>query len=182
MAWRRSGDKPLSEPIMVGLATHICVTWPQWVKHIDILIKLDRDVYRNMKLLNSNHHLSNIDIACMNLICVNTYNHMTTVYKASKECGYSPMIYCIVRKLCFPFARCSCYASIYCNIRSMYLDEFQAIKSWYSHFLHKFSHYKSRSNHQLFHFMEIIWLSLTLSIFNEKPLIRRTWCMYLFKC
>ena len=33
MAWRRSGDKPLSEPMMVSLPTHICVTRPQWVKH-----------------------------------------------------------------------------------------------------------------------------------------------------
>ena len=32
MAWRRSGDKPLSEPMMVRLPTHICVTRPQWVK------------------------------------------------------------------------------------------------------------------------------------------------------
>ena len=32
MAWRRSGDKPLSEPIMVSLLTHIRVTRPQWVK------------------------------------------------------------------------------------------------------------------------------------------------------
>ena len=32
MAWRRSGDKPLSEPMMVSLPTHICVTRPQWVK------------------------------------------------------------------------------------------------------------------------------------------------------
>ena len=31
MAWRRSGDKPLSEPMMVSLLTHICVTQPQWV-------------------------------------------------------------------------------------------------------------------------------------------------------
>ena len=31
MAWRRLGDKPLSEPMMVGLTTHICVTRPQWV-------------------------------------------------------------------------------------------------------------------------------------------------------
>ena len=29
MAWRRSGDKPLSEPMMVSLPTHICVTRPQ---------------------------------------------------------------------------------------------------------------------------------------------------------
>ena len=34
MAWRRSGDKPLSEPMMVSLPTHICVTRPQWVKVI----------------------------------------------------------------------------------------------------------------------------------------------------
>ena len=32
MAWRRSGDKPLSGPMMVRLPTHICVTRPQWVK------------------------------------------------------------------------------------------------------------------------------------------------------
>ena len=31
MAWRQPGDKPLSEPMMVRLATHICVTRPQWV-------------------------------------------------------------------------------------------------------------------------------------------------------
>ena len=34
MAWRRSGDKPLSEPMMVCLLTHICVTWPQWVNSL----------------------------------------------------------------------------------------------------------------------------------------------------
>ena len=32
MAWRRPGDKPLSEPMMVSLLTHIYVTRPQWVK------------------------------------------------------------------------------------------------------------------------------------------------------
>ena len=32
MAWRRSGDKPLSETLMVSLLTHICVTRPQRVK------------------------------------------------------------------------------------------------------------------------------------------------------
>ena len=31
MAWRRPGDKPLSEPMMVSLPTHICVTPPLWV-------------------------------------------------------------------------------------------------------------------------------------------------------
>ena len=40
MAWRRPGDKPLSEQMMVSLPTHICVARPQWVKdkfHIEFL-------------------------------------------------------------------------------------------------------------------------------------------------
>ena len=48
MAWCRSGDKPLSEPMVVSLPTHICVIRPQWVKtlvaswrnHIEKLITL----------------------------------------------------------------------------------------------------------------------------------------------
>ena len=31
MAWRRPGDKPLSEPMVVSLSTHIYVARPQWV-------------------------------------------------------------------------------------------------------------------------------------------------------
>ena len=33
MAWRRPGNKPLSEPMMVSLLMHICVIRPQWVKY-----------------------------------------------------------------------------------------------------------------------------------------------------
>ena len=32
MAWRLPGNKLLSEPMMVNLPMHRCVTWPQWVK------------------------------------------------------------------------------------------------------------------------------------------------------
>ena len=32
MAWHRPGNKPLSEPMLVSLPTHICITRPQWVK------------------------------------------------------------------------------------------------------------------------------------------------------
>ena len=31
MVYRRSGDKPLSEPMMVSLPTQIWVTRPQWI-------------------------------------------------------------------------------------------------------------------------------------------------------
>ena len=38
MAWRRPGDKPLSESMLVSLLTHICVTQPQWVNTINASI------------------------------------------------------------------------------------------------------------------------------------------------
>ena len=31
MAWRHPSDKPLSEPMMVSLLMHTCITRPQWV-------------------------------------------------------------------------------------------------------------------------------------------------------
>ena len=39
MAWRRPGDMPFSETMMFCLLTHICVTWPQWVKHHTTVIE-----------------------------------------------------------------------------------------------------------------------------------------------
>ena len=40
MAWRRPDDKPLSEPMMVRLPTHICFTPPQWVKNLSIYSRI----------------------------------------------------------------------------------------------------------------------------------------------
>ena len=34
MAWRRPGDKPLSEPMVARSLTHICITRPQWVNSL----------------------------------------------------------------------------------------------------------------------------------------------------
>ena len=48
MAWRRSGDKPLSEPMMVSLLTHICVARPQWVKHPP-----DTNLYSRLRLVRA---------------------------------------------------------------------------------------------------------------------------------
>ena len=42
IAWHRPGDKPLSEPVMVSLLTHICVTLPQWVNNNSILSSLNK--------------------------------------------------------------------------------------------------------------------------------------------
>ena len=41
MVWRRPGDKPLSEPMMVSLLMHICVTQPQWVNNKQVYQTLE---------------------------------------------------------------------------------------------------------------------------------------------
>ena len=38
MAWRWPGNKPLSEPMMVSLLMHICVTWPQWLTRLSLKV------------------------------------------------------------------------------------------------------------------------------------------------
>ena len=48
MAWRRPGDKPLSEPMMVRLPTHICVTRPQWVNKSWVTWEVSIDSVNNL--------------------------------------------------------------------------------------------------------------------------------------
>ena len=45
MAWCRAGAKPLSEPMMVSLLTHICVPRPHWVKQHHVLVFLTLSVW-----------------------------------------------------------------------------------------------------------------------------------------
>ena len=51
MAWHRPGNKPWSEPMMVSLLMHICITWPHRVNQtVDLLsynqMKLYTDIRR----------------------------------------------------------------------------------------------------------------------------------------
>ena len=46
MAWRRPGDKPLSEPMMVSVLTHICVTRPQWVNGEPMMAKINDAMFQ----------------------------------------------------------------------------------------------------------------------------------------
>ena len=52
MAWRWPGDKPLSEPMIVRLPTHICVAWPQWVRPYAKLKVISTDIrkFSNLKV------------------------------------------------------------------------------------------------------------------------------------
>ena len=48
MAWRRPGHKPLSEPMMASLPTHICVTRRQWV-NVSFVVSL-KNMWNNLSL------------------------------------------------------------------------------------------------------------------------------------
>ena len=50
MAWRRPGDKPLSESMLVRSLTHMCITRPQWVKSQEPAIKI-RNVGSKLRFL-----------------------------------------------------------------------------------------------------------------------------------
>ena len=68
MAWRRPGDKPLSEAVMVSSMTHICVTRPQWVDewwptlqmrtymHHLALMGWNDSIWASLDLIYTNHH------------------------------------------------------------------------------------------------------------------------------
>ena len=55
MAWHRSGGKPLSEPMMVSLLTHICVTRPQWVILHTTLPKLRQNISHSLYSYQTPH-------------------------------------------------------------------------------------------------------------------------------
>ena len=60
MAWQRPGDKPLSEPMMVSLPTHIGVARPQWVKHLYFSVLLVVHVVTVNGTLFRHHLTSNV--------------------------------------------------------------------------------------------------------------------------
>ena len=59
MAWRRAGDKPLSEPMMVSLPTHIYVTRPQWVNRANSNLLFEAYWYAQKTL---RHHVATCDM------------------------------------------------------------------------------------------------------------------------
>ena len=85
MAWRLPGDKPLSEPLMVTLPTHICVTRPQWVNSTAISVTAWISNYIPQKTMDVIHgsHTSgptkNKDFSRTLVKFIRTFNSLTTV-------------------------------------------------------------------------------------------------------
>ena len=66
MAWRRPGDKPLTEPMVVKSLTHICVTRPQWVKRI-MAVEDFKYIFVDLKS-RASHHCNNCNDVIMGAV------------------------------------------------------------------------------------------------------------------
>ena len=55
MAWHLPGDKALSEPMVVSLLMHICVTRPQWVKPILYVLLIFHGLRYQVKCFSHMH-------------------------------------------------------------------------------------------------------------------------------
>ena len=87
VAWRRPGDKPLSEPVMVSLLTHICVTRPQWVNRSLSSMRKDFN-YLTVKKYEINKY--------MFMSHDKNSGHRRLYYYFSLKTGYSCNIYSIM--------------------------------------------------------------------------------------
>ena len=79
MAWRRPGDRPLSEPVMVNPMTHICVTRPQWVKLHLLPVKYSTG-FEMMLIVYTGFHGRTLRIkAFKQSLKVNTYDSISSI-------------------------------------------------------------------------------------------------------
>ena len=117
MAWRRSGDKPLSDPMMVRLPPHICVTRPQWVK--------DLCFYKEDNKIMAGTYLEQLDVYID--------GHL---YFAWKQLGNSYFLQIVARH---PNKR-TCIQQFYCNkIQILSLSI-----SYTDSYMHKNEHIRER--------------------------------------
>ena len=92
IVWRLSGDKPLSELIMVSILTHICVTRPKWVLNNQYdywsfpksrLISLNKSVLEGLRI-SSHLRFCNETLYISGFMCFNLpltpYGNTTVTY------------------------------------------------------------------------------------------------------
>ena len=87
MAWRRPGDKPLSEPMTVRLPTHLCVTRPQWVNRTHIcppVFTYSNHLWLHANRLSYRYDIFNTNIGGWLLYTYSTLGHKLTTSIASR--------------------------------------------------------------------------------------------------
>ena len=82
MAWRRPGDKPLSEPMIIIFMTHICATSPKWVNVVFNVLLLCDSMYLFVEQCDIIDQATHISIREKGLsINIRRWSSSTTVAK-----------------------------------------------------------------------------------------------------
>ena len=102
MAWRRPGDKPLSEAMLISLLTHKCVTRPQWVK---LVMATNRDVWISPSLQIWSYVLHVKQISCAIMNCG---QHQRVIPSVSIALHYQKITIPILQNFAFP----GCFTNI----------------------------------------------------------------------
>ena len=90
MAWRRPGNKPLCEPMLVFVPMHICVTQPQWVNTCGLPLYNTANFQENTYDHDDRHSIAllggqdfrvwcNWPALCAGLLCCNFFDILTPV-------------------------------------------------------------------------------------------------------
>ena len=91
MACRRPGNKPLSEPMMVSLPTHICVTRPQWVNwHClvpETIPRLLQQIFQYFAELVNNSQVHHFKIPRYLCLIYDAYSYLRYAYLLSTSKG-----------------------------------------------------------------------------------------------
>ena len=81
MAWRRPGDKPLSEAMLVRLPTHICVTRLQWVSSITLITcHIEPSVHLDVMFYYFQPNNSTV-VVCMKTLCGAPHNKIYAIIR-----------------------------------------------------------------------------------------------------
>ena len=101
MAWHRPDDKPLSEPMMIKLPTHICVIRPQWFSYSKDVCLVNGKKNYALRSATFNYTFSSqvTSIFQFNFLVIRKLKHPTACYLTVKGKTYRNMTHNAWNKL-----------------------------------------------------------------------------------
>ena len=127
VAWRRPGDKPLSEPMLVILLTHICVARPQWVNYLRLVSASTTSVKKCHQTIHYNDVIMGSiapQITSLTIVYSNVYSGADQTkqqsYASLEFVVNSPHKGPVARKM-FPFDDVIMTLTVLIDIRGKYL-------------------------------------------------------------
>ena len=143
LAWRWPGDKPLSEPMMVRLPTHVCVTRRQWVNIWRLSLSLCSIpcIYLMLDASLDNFYSYNVtSILIYDLIFYYVSSYIYLMLDASLDTFYSYIPFRLLVDIDWPADHINLWFPVICVTYGSY----NATKCF--HFLHRANIYVCRVN------------------------------------